>query len=208
MKRFCYTHEMKQFIADNCKGISSQELTDRFNAEFGTEITRKKINSFKTRNGLSGGIKGGQFSKGHIPANKGKKITKETYEKIKPTMFKKGHQANTRQIGSERVNVDGYVEVKVDNVRKWRLKHNVVYEQHYGKIPKGCVVIMLDGNKQNTDISNLKMITRSQLLIMNRQKLFGGSKELTELGTVVSEMIDAKYKARERKKRKGEKRCQ
>jgi len=33
----------------------------------------------------------GQFLKGHIPVNKGCKISKEIIEKLRPTMFKKGN---------------------------------------------------------------------------------------------------------------------
>lgn len=53
-----------------------------------------------------------RFSKGHIPQNKGKRMSPEVYEKVKGTMFKKGQDPiNHRPVGSERVNVDGYVEI-------------------------------------------------------------------------------------------------
>lgn len=126
-------------------------------------------------------------------------MSPEVYEKVKRTMFKKGNvPGNHRPVGSERVNVDGYIEIKVKEPSKWRLKHNVVWEQHHGKIPKGSVVIFLDRDKMNVSIDNLKMITRSELLTMIRHGLYGDSAETTEVGTNIAKLIDSTSKAKKR----------
>ena len=53
-----------------------------------------------------------RFQKGSVPPNKGKKVSPEVYSKIQPTMFKKGHSpVNHREVGSERINVYGYIEI-------------------------------------------------------------------------------------------------
>lgn len=49
------TKEMKQFIFDNHKGISNQELTDKINAEFGTNFKVTKIIDYKSYNNLKSG---------------------------------------------------------------------------------------------------------------------------------------------------------
>ncbi len=52
-----------------------------------------------------------RFSKGNIPANKGKKMPANVYEKARKTMFRKGNiPANHKPIGYERINADGYIE--------------------------------------------------------------------------------------------------
>lgn len=37
--------------------------------------------------------------------------------------------------------------------------HRLVYEKHYGKIPKGMIVHHIDFNKENNDIDNLELMT-------------------------------------------------
>ena len=79
-----------------------------------------------------------RFQNGSVPLNKGKKVSPEIYAKMQPTMFKKGQTpVNHRDVGSERVNVDGYLEIKVAEPNRWRLKHRVIWEQVNGAIPKG-----------------------------------------------------------------------
>ena len=106
-----------------------------------------------------------QFKKGTVPPNKGKKMSAELYARCAPTMFKKGNKPHTyRPVGSERVNVDGYVEVKVADPNKWRLKHRVIWEEAHGPIPKGHNVQFRDGNSQNLDLGNLYLISRDDQL--------------------------------------------
>lgn len=106
-----------------------------------------------------------RFQPGRESELKGKKMSPERYEKIKKTMFKKGFvPANHKEVGTERFTKEGYVEVKVAEPDKWKLKHRVVWEQHNGPIPEGHNVQFKDRNKQNLDISNLYIISRSDQL--------------------------------------------
>lgn len=142
-------------------------LADLFNQKFNTNITSRTIKSYKANNKLNSGLTS-KFRKGQTPHNKGKKMPKEVYEKVKHTMFAKGNvPPNHRPVGSERISKDGYIEVKVAEPNKWRLKQRVVYEETKGKIPEGCPIIFLDGNKRNFEIDNLRCITRSELLYLN-----------------------------------------
>lgn len=201
MSQMQYTDEMKKFILDNYKGTPTRELTEWFNARFGTNVTYEKIRAYKKNHNLSSGLNG-RFAKGHVPANKGQKMSPELYEKVKHTMFRKGHRPkNYRLVGSERVNRDGYVEIKVEDPKKWRLKHMVVWEQHNGKIPKGYAVLFLDGDKQNLDITNLKLVKRSELLIMNRYNLYGADAQLTETATNLARLMDQTNVAKRKQKK-------
>lgn len=198
-----YTDEMKQFILENYKGKGNQELTDLFNQKFNTKITKERMKGYKGNNKLDSGLRF-RFKKGHIPYNKGKKMPKEVYEKAKHTMFEKGHiPSNHRPVGSERILKDGYIEVKVAEPNKWKLKQRLVYEKHKGKIPEGSTIIFLDGNKLNLNIDNLKCVTRSELLYLNRNGL-NNLNEVTETGILMARLDSAKNK---RKKELKEQKC-
>lgn len=111
----------------------------------------------------SPGAKEHQFKKGFVPANKGKKMPPEVYAKCAGTMFKKGQNPiNHREVGSERIDRDGYIMIKVAEPNKWKLKHRLVWEQANGPIPKGYNIQFRDGNKLNLDIDNLYMISRKE----------------------------------------------
>lgn len=186
-----YTDEMRQFILDNYKGIYAKELAERFNERFGTNVTAATMKSYKARHKLNSGLTG-HYEKGRIPENKGKKMPPEIYEKCRPTMFKKGHTPhNHRPIGSERVNIYGYIEIKVKEPRTWKLKHRIVWEEANGPVPKGSAIIMLDGDKTNCELSNLKLVKRSELLIINRYSLFQDDAQLNDTAANLAKMIDA-----------------
>lgn len=49
---------------------------------------------------------------------------------------------------------------------------------------------MLDRNKQNTDLSNLRMIKRSELLVMNRYGLYTENAELNNTAVNLATLMD------------------
>lgn len=113
-----------------------------------------------------------QFKKGQVSWNKGKKqkdyMDKKAIERTKATRFQKGQApVNHRKVGSTRINVDGYIEIKIKEPRKWDLLHRVNYRKKFGRIPKGMVVILKDGNKLNCKPSNLKAITFKSNMLRN-----------------------------------------
>lgn len=191
MKQIKWTEEQKQFIYDNYKGIGNKKLTEMFNKKFGTNIINQ-IKYFKHNHHLNSGLTG-QFEKGNIPQNKGKKwdeyMPKKSQENCKKTCFKKGNiPTNHRKVREERINVDGYYEIKIAEPNKWELKHRYIYKQYYGSIPKGYNIIFLDGDKTNLDINNLKAISKHENLIMNEYKLRYTEKELTESAHIIAQI--------------------
>lgn len=133
----------------NTLGVKKSESFRKMELE--KQATRLRILGVKSR-----------FMKGQKATNKGKKISKETYNKMQSTFFKKGSKPhNTKYDGHERISVDGYIEVRIQE-RKYVLKHRLIYEQHHGLIPKGMIVTFRDRNPQNVAIENLELISRQE----------------------------------------------
>ena len=176
-----YPEGFEEFIRKVSWGKYIPELHKIVTAKFGDVLTQEQLKSFLSRRHIIRFENHGRFEKGHVPANKGKKMPAEVYEKSKRTMFRKGHQpASHREVGSERINVEGYVEIKVAEHRRWQLKHRVIYENYHNvKLKSTDVVIFLDGNKQNFDIENLALIDRGINAIMNRDHMRFDDAEIT-----------------------------
>lgn len=194
------TTEQDEWIKANAHGKSGIELQAMIKEQFGIELTLEQIKSYKNRKKINTGLTG-RFVKGQVSHNKGKKMSPEVYEKCKHTMFKKGHRPHTwKPVGSERVSVDGYIEVKVKEPRTWKLKHRVVYEQHHGKIPKGMNIVFADGNSLNVDVENLLLVSDSELARLNQNKLiYKDNPEATKVGLTIAKLIGAARKLKQKK---------
>ena len=189
-----YSEEQKEFIITNNYGKYSKELAEMFNQHFNTNITAKEIAYFRKNHKLNSGLTG-QFKKGNVAHNKGKKqieyMSQESIERTKKTRFKKGNKPkNYRPVGSERITKDGYIEVKVADPNKWETKNKIIYKQYFGSIPKGYKVIYADGNKLNNDINNLILVSNNEELIMNKHRLRTEDIELTKTGYLIAKVID------------------
>ena len=157
-------------------------------------ISQSAISNLKVKYNLQSGIVGGQFEKGQTSWNKGKKMSPSQYKKSEPTMFKKGNiPANARAIGSERVDKNGYILIKIQDGHKnknWVRKHRYLYEQAYGKVPKGHKVIFADGDNRNFDLDNLILVSDAEELIMNQRKLMSKDAEFTKTGAVIAKVLN------------------
>ncbi len=120
-----------------------------------------------------------RFNPGNISFNKGRKLeeymSKENIEKIKKTQFKKGNLPhNHQEIGHERITKDGYIEIKVndfsgyDSTENYQLKHRVLWEKHYGKIPDGMNVSFKENaSKTEFTIDDLMLLSKAENLLIN-----------------------------------------
>jgi hypothetical protein len=180
-----FTEEQAAFIKQHLEGISNQKLTDLINETFGTSFRVDQVKAWKSRHKLSSGLKG---TEGVAPKNKG---TKGVYNVGgNKTSFKKGQRShNYVPVGSERVNGDDYVDIKVADPNKWRGKHLLVWEAHHGHpVPKGHVVIFGDRNRRNFDPDNLILVSRAQLAVMNRKNLIQNDADLTRSGVIIADI--------------------
>ena len=188
-----YTKEQKEFLINNNYMKTAKELAEMFNKKFKMNLTPQNIKNFRGNYKLNSGLTG-RFEKGNVPFNKGTK----GLMRANKTSFKKGNiPSNHKNVGYERINVDSYIEIKVEEPNVFKLKHRIIYEQNCGKIPKGHKIIFADGNKLNLDLNNLILVTDSEELIMNRNKLRYKDSNLTKTGHLIAKVID---KTNERKR--------
>lgn len=182
--------EYIKFIHENYKNMSMKELTIALNERFGTEIPYSSVKGYKCRNRLVSG-RDTRFKKGHVPKNKGKKISPEHYAKTSKTMFKKGCKSyNIRPVGSERIDPKtGYVKVKIAQPNVWKFKHRYVWEQYYGEIPKDHLIKFKDSNRSNCDIENLMLVKKSIHRYMCTEGYSNLSEEHMETAVLLCECI-------------------
>lgn len=181
-----WTADEKEYLKQITPGRHHREIQALVNKRFNLDLTMNQIKAAINRYKLNTRFTG-QFKKGHIPANKGARGV--IYEGCKKTWFKKGNiPINRKPIGSERINTYGYTEVKVAEPNKWKSKHILIWEKTNGPVPKGYVVIFGDGNKRNLDINNLILVSRRQLLILNRKGLIQSNANLTKTAIVITDI--------------------
>jgi hypothetical protein len=137
---------------------------------------------------LRKGNVGTQFPKGHEPWNKGLKGIQIGGQE---TQFKKGNKPpNHKEVGSERIDEDGYTYIKIaEHTRwvlnseridedgytyikiaehtRWVLKHRHIYEQHHGKLEPHMIVTFRDKDISNFAIDNLEAITKVENMQRN-----------------------------------------
>lgn len=65
------------------------------------------------------------------------------------TKFGNGHQRT-----------DGYIQI-TSGPNKGKLLHRLIYEEHYGSIPKGFCIHHLDNDKTNCNPENLMLLSKS-----------------------------------------------
>lgn len=81
----------------------------------------------------------------------------------------------------------------------WTPKARWVWENERGPIPGGHVVAHKDGDRQNNDIGNLKLISRAALMGLNRKSApdFAGAE--AEPARIALAQLDAATRAARRK---------
>ena len=181
-----WTDEEKEYLASIVKGKTYKELLILMNDKFEYEFSSQQIESALRRYNLKTGNTG-QFKKYQEPWNKGLK----GYMGANKTSFKKGTiPPNYKPIGTERFAKDGYIEVKVKNPNVWELKHRYIYKKHHGEIPNGYNVIFADKNISNFDIDNLILVSKAEMLILNKNKLIFEDKDFTKVGVNIAKILD------------------
>ena len=177
--------EIRMFMEENQAGVSGMNMAALVNAEFGTNYTPQQTEAYYGNHGLNSGLSG-HFTKGHTPFYKGRKGIR-----LSPaTEFKPGRMPhNHLPVGTELIKGDGYTWVKIADPKTWRQKHLLIWEEAYGPVPEGHVIIFTNGDRQDVRLDNLTLVTRSQLVRLNQNKLISRDPDATRVGIVVVDII-------------------
>ncbi len=198
-----YPEGMEKYIRSIDKDKEAGEIARAVSKHFGIEFSTAQCRAYKKNHDIASGLDC-RFKKGNVPANKGKKMSPEQYEKCKETMFHKGNvPANHMEVGVYTHTTDGYLVRKVQEHgtqrERFEFVHRAVWEKHNGPIPEGKIVSFLDGDKDNCEIENLVLIDNRENLELNRSSLRFSNAEFTKAGVAVAKM---KVTVRRRKERK------
>lgn len=117
--------------------LTGRKLCDAIKDKFGVEIPKRSIYNLHKHHAL------GQ---------------KYAHGKIIPSW-------HTKPIGTERKDKDGYILVRVEGGEK--RKHFIEWEKYHEPTKTDEVLIFLDGNKENCDISNLYLMKRKYMGAVN-----------------------------------------
>lgn len=213
-----WTKEEIEFLKTNYLLYDINKLVPLFNEHFNYNMSKKTIRATLSRFKIHCN-RPGAWQKGRETFNKGMKwddyMSKKGQENSRKTCFSSkdrninNSNHNELPIGTEIVDKDGYVFVKIDKpkgtkARKWFVRKNrLIYEQAHGEIPKGYCVIFADGNKNNFDINNLVLVKNNEMTTMTKHKLrYKDFCEATKVGLNMAKLIIVKKQLLKRKKEK------
>ena len=198
-----YPEGMEKYIQSIAEGKKAGEIAKVVSEHFGIEFSASQCRAYKKNHDIVSGLDC-RFKKGDEPANKGKKMSPEQYEKCKATMFRKGNvPANHMEVGECTHTTDGYLIRKVQEQgtqqERFEFVHRKVWEEHNGPIPEGKMVSFLDGDKDNCNIDNLVLIDNKENMELNRSNLRFSNAEFTKVGVAIAKV---KVVARQRRGKK------
>jgi len=148
-----------------------------------------------------------RFKKGHIPANKGKKMPEDIRKKVAHTFFNKGHEpANTKANGTITIRRDSkgncYKWIKISH-KNWKMLQILIWEKKYRPVPKEKILVCKDGDQLNCEPENWILVDRALHLDRNAgrsaltdkyivSKLSPKNKDLREIIAGSTELIELK----------------
>lgn len=119
-ERFRWQEEHVAYFCEIVPGHSQDEVSDMFEDRFGVRLSVSQVKNAKMRYHVRSGTNGGQFKPGQKAWNKGvpasEWMSPEAMERCKASRFQHGNvplNAKAFKVGDERINADGYTEVKI-----------------------------------------------------------------------------------------------
>ena len=180
-----------------------QQITDRLNARFGTRFSTHAVNGACTRLSIRS-ERDTRFKPGARPWNHKQRIKQQPGSMR--TQFQPGTRICRVPIGSYRQDPKGYWKLKVSDTapagysrRDWRYVHHLTYIAHHGPIPRGHIVIFLDGDNTNClDPDNLICIDRHTHAMTNQMSEPSDAPEIRRLVIHTAKVRAALAKAKRR----------
>lgn len=170
-----WTQEQADFIAEAYTRMTLDQVLVALNERFGTSFTFTQLRAFTRNHGVLSG-RTGRFHKGQ-PRTPGSGAKGPNRTSFKKGCMSGAAQHNYVEIGSLRFSKDGYLERKVTDdqslvpARRWVGVHRLNWEAAHGPIPEGHCVCFIDGNPLNAELSNLVLLSRRELVWLNKTRL-------------------------------------
>ena len=175
-----FTLSQKEFLVKHVRGKTFATLTMLFNKRFKTVFPERKIVSFCGKNGLRNGLPAGGQRAGISKRKDQKGMPFEIGAEI---IRKNTLRGKKREIVFIKVSNKGYTSDI--GIGTWKRKHVFIWEQAYGKVPRGYNVVFLDGNKHNFQLDNLAIATVTEIRLLSEYKLWFNDIEATKTGLAV-----------------------
>lgn len=211
------TAEEAEFLRAAVPGRTRGQAADAFNARFSPPITPEFVKRFCRKEGVSSGLKAEdfRFRPGQPGWNKGMRqedfMPPEAIERTKASRFRKGARPwNERPVGSEFVDSDGYVYVKVRDepgARRfapgrsgnWVPKQALVWEEAHGApAPPDCMLVFADGDRRNFAPGNIVAVPRRLWTVINCKGLAYGDADTLRTAMALADLMSAAYGAEKR----------
>ena len=162
MKNSGYTDEMVGYIEKNRFQLNVNQMCKSLKINFNKDVTPKALRKYYYRHNLD----------------------------FKKMVLQRQNCTIKHPIGTEsNPDKNGLVRIKI-NDKQWVYKQRYIYEQHYGKIPKGYKVIFLNGDKTDYDINNLAIAPYKDVLYIYGKNLNSCDRELTKLSLGVARLAN------------------
>ena len=172
-----YTEDERLFLKENAYGHSRKEIADMFNEKFSPPISEQQVADYVKYHKIPTGRRG---------------------------KFVKGEATRHVPVGGTRISYHygvPYEKIKVAEPNVWELRHVHEWKKHHGELPKGYLVIFLDGDTRNFDIENLRAVSRSVHFYLNRMDLRTNDPATMDAAIAVA-MLASKTTERARKQNK------
>lgn len=174
MDKYWYTDEMKEWIRrEYPKRGSSDEKAKRFNETFGTSREGHSIREMARRMGVT----------------LGEEALDEYKRKSADTLIRYNTTVKAKPVGYVGRPSNGYPMVKTENGWVSQARHE--YLKSHDEIPRGSVVIFLDGNVKNISKENLVAIPQGWQAVMTANKFWSEHPAITQSGLIWCELASA-----------------
>ena len=168
-----YTKEEDQWIIKNFQKDTWDNLANKFNEVFNSNITGSKIRNRASSIGLK---------------------REDSHEFILNKKYSVGDEKKNGKyirVKIKECEHDGNWNDKKAN-DCWTTKQRIVWEEHYGKtVPDDCQIIFLNGNTKDFSIENLYCIKKKYLPYMRNNHWFSDNPEITLTAIKWCEMMYA-----------------
>lgn len=183
-----FTPQEDQYIRDNIQTMSIKQLAKKMKKTQAYISSRAKLLGYGEL--ISQRILDSRIKKGTVPPNKGKKqseyMSPEAIARTAETRFKKGNLPHNcfHEVGRISVRNDKrgtpYKHICV-RIGVWVPLHTHIWEQEYGKLPKGHCLWFKNGDTLNCTLENLELITRAENLERNNLSDHGVASKMARL---------------------------